>query len=267
MILFFPLICRNQRAQTATWRESLWECVQDTTQTNSNLLQTSTCKTRCVTAPTENIIWKVAFLPRRFMLSIASISPGPAVWLNFTSPFQKHPNLFHSYQMRSRNAKSYANQSYSAPSTSKGGNLPNAAEFFLFPPDCRLWQEPAKIITRGDMSPSLSETENVHCQCFWEIIITFQRSVLWCLPLLLFESFLSPWCQAFLFCPSGSLNRQIRKDNVGAAQSRVCRLLSKYALIIPELEFLIPTIWMGWIWIWLKQIKHYKSWHSLCDCF
>lgn len=118
----------------------------------------------------------------------------------------------------------------------------------------------AIIITRGDMSPSLLETENIHCQCFWEIIITFQRSTLWCVPPLLLESFLSPLSQAFLFCPSGSLNRQIRIDNVGAAQSQACPPLSKYALIIAESEFLIPTIW---IWIWLKQIKHHEGWHGL----
>lgn len=112
------------------------------------------------------------------MLSITNISPGPAVWLNFTIPFQISP--IHT-KWGVEMPKDMQISHVAPPSTSKGGDLPNAAEFFLFPPDCRLWQEPAKIITRGDMSTLLLETENVHCHCFREIIITFQRSVLWCL--------------------------------------------------------------------------------------
>ncbi len=95
----------------------------------------STCKSCCVT---QNIITKVIFLPRRFMLSFTSTSPGPAVWLNFTIPFQKCRSLPFIPKFQKR----YANHSCSSPSTSKEGNLPNAAECFLFPPDCRLWQEP-----------------------------------------------------------------------------------------------------------------------------
>lgn len=137
----------------------------------------STCKSCCVT---QNIISKVVFLPRRFMLSITSISPGPAVWLNFTIPFQKNSDLSHSYQMRSKNAKKDMQITHAAP------RLHLRREIFRMQQSVSCFLQIVGfgrslviIITRGDMSPSLLETENVHCQCFWEIIITFQRSVLW----------------------------------------------------------------------------------------